>query len=120
MPNVFTAPGSPFSAYSSKMKDTPDLQVKKLLEGLSLEQVQFLLLLLQEGHQPNIQKSEPIKGGSKANLWPKWDEKDLSFPLYLARLRVKVKADQQLLKGPEVTCHEIFEMLPETKRTRVF
>jgi hypothetical protein len=24
------------------------------------------------------------------------------------------------LKNPEVTCHEIFETLPETKKTRVF
>jgi hypothetical protein len=71
MPNVFTAPGSPFSAHSSKLENTPDSQVEKLLRDLSLEQVQFLLLLLQEGHQPNIQKSEPIRGGSKASLWPK-------------------------------------------------
>jgi hypothetical protein len=67
MPNVFTAPGSPFSAYSSKMENTSDPQVKKLLGGLSLKQVQFLLLLLQGSHQPNIQKSEPIKEGSKAS-----------------------------------------------------
>jgi hypothetical protein len=119
MPNVFTAPGSPSSAHSSKMEDTPDPQVEKLLGGLSPEQVQSLLLLLQGGHQPSIQKSEPIRGGSKASPWPKWDGEDLSFPLYLARLRVKVKADQQLLGGPEVTCHGILETLPETKRTRV-
>jgi hypothetical protein len=120
MPNVFTAPGSPSFAYNSKMKDTPDPQVKKLLEGLSPEQIQSLLLLLQERHQPNIQKSEPIREGSKASLWPKWDGEDLLFPLYLARLRVKVKADQQLLGGPKVTCHGIFETLPETKKTRMF
>jgi hypothetical protein len=71
MPNVFTAPGLPFSAYSSKMEDTSDPQVKKLLGGLSPEQIQSLLLLLQGGHQPNIQKSEPIREGSKASLWPK-------------------------------------------------
>jgi hypothetical protein len=93
MPNVFTAPGSPFSAYNSKMKDTPDPQVEKLLGGLSPEQVQSLLLLLQGGHQPSIQKSEPIKGGFKASLWPKWDGENLLFPLYLARFRVKIKAD---------------------------
>jgi hypothetical protein len=115
MPNVFTASGSPSSAYSSKMEDTPNPQVEKLLEGLSPEQVQSLLLLLQEGHQPSIQKSEPIKGGFKASPWPKWNEEDLSFPLYLARFRVKIKADQQLLEGPEVTCHEILETLPEIK-----
>jgi hypothetical protein len=120
MPNVFTAPGSPSFAYSSKMEDTPNPQVKKLLGGLSPEQVQFLLLLLQEGHQPSIQKLEPIKGGSKASPWPKWDGKDLLFPLYLARLRVKIKADQQLLEGPEVTCHGIFETLPEIKRIKIF
>jgi hypothetical protein len=50
MPNVFTASGSPFSAYNSKMEDIPDSQVEKLLKGLSPEQVQSLLLLLQEGH----------------------------------------------------------------------
>jgi hypothetical protein len=93
MPNVFTASGSPFFVYNSKMEDIPNPQVEKLLEGLSLEQVQSLLLLLQGGHQPNIQKSEPIREGFKASLWPKWDGEDLSFPLYLARLRVKVKAD---------------------------
>jgi hypothetical protein len=71
MPNVFTAPGSLFSAYSSKMEDILDPWVEKLLKGLSLKQVQSLLLLLQRGHQPNIQKSEPIKEGSKASLWPK-------------------------------------------------
>jgi hypothetical protein len=94
MPNVFTAFGPPFFAYSSKMEDISDPQVEKLLGGLSFEQVQFLLLLLQEGHQPSIQKLEPIRGGSKASLWPKWDGEDLLFPLYLARFRVKVKADQ--------------------------
>jgi hypothetical protein len=94
MPNVFTAFGSPFSAYNSKMEDIPNPQIKKLLKGLSPEQIQFLFLLLQKGHQPNIQKSEPIKKGSKASLWPKWNEKDLLFPLYLARFRVKIKADQ--------------------------
>jgi hypothetical protein len=62
---------------------------------------------------------EPIKEGSKASLWPKWNGEDLSFPLYLARFRVKIKADQQLLEDPKVTCHGIFETLPETKRTRV-
>jgi hypothetical protein len=36
---VFTASGSPSSAYSSKMEDTPDLQIEKLLGGLSFEQV---------------------------------------------------------------------------------
>jgi hypothetical protein len=50
MPNVFIAPGSPSFAYNSKMKDIPNLQVEKLLGGLSPEQVQSLLLLLQEGH----------------------------------------------------------------------
>jgi hypothetical protein len=102
------------------MKNIPNPQVKKLLKGLSPEQVQFLLLLLQKGHQPNIQKSEPIKGGSKASPWPKWNEENLLFPLYLARLRVKIKADQQLLGGPEVICYRIFETLPETKRTKMF
>jgi hypothetical protein len=63
---------------------------------------------------------EPIKGGFKASLWPKWNEKDLLFPLYLARFRVKIKVDQQLLEGPEVICHKIFETLPEIKRNRVF
>jgi hypothetical protein len=120
MPNVFIAPGSPSFAHSSKMENTPDSQIEKLLGDLSPEQVQSLLLLLQGRHQPNMQKSEPIKGGFKASPWPKWNEKNLLFPLYLARFRVKVKADQQLLKGPEVTCHGIFETLPETKRTRVF
>jgi hypothetical protein len=120
MPNVFTAPGSPFSAYNSKMEDIPNPQVEKLLGGLSPEQVQSLLLLLQERHQLSIQKSEPIKGGSKASPWPKWDGEDLLFPLYLARLRVKVKADQQLLGGSEVTCYEILETLPEIKRTKMF
>jgi hypothetical protein len=120
MPNVFTTPGSPSFAYSSKMEDILDPQVEKLLEGLSLEQVQSLLLLLQGGHQPNIQKSEPIKGSFKASPWPKWNEKNLLFPLYLARFRVKIKANQQLLGGPEITCHRIFETLPEIKRTRVF
>jgi hypothetical protein len=66
------------------MEDIPDPQVEKLLGGLSPEKIQFLLLLLQKGHQPNIQKSEPIKGGSKASLWPKWDGKNLLFPLYFA------------------------------------
>jgi hypothetical protein len=42
------------------------------------------------------------------------------IPLYLARFRVKIKADQQLLEDPKVTCYEILETLPETKRTRVF
>jgi hypothetical protein len=50
MPNVFTAPGSPFFAYNSKMKDIPNPQVEKLLGGLSLEQIQSLLLLLQGEH----------------------------------------------------------------------
>jgi hypothetical protein len=120
MPNVFIAPGSPFSAYNSKMKDTSNLQVKKLLGGLSPEQVQSLLLFLQEKHQLNIQKSKLIKEGFKASLWPKWNEKDLLFPLYFARFRVKIKADQQLLGGPEVICYEIFKTLPETKRIRMF
>jgi hypothetical protein len=93
MPNVFIAPESPSFAHNSKMKNIPDFQVKKLLGSLSPEQVQFLLLFLQGGHQPSIQKSEPIKGGFKASLWPKWDEENLLFPLYLARLRVKIKAD---------------------------
>jgi hypothetical protein len=120
MPNVFTAPGLPSFAYNSKMEDISDSQVEKLLRGLSPEQVQFLLLFLQKGHQPNIQKSEPTKGGSKASLWPKWNEKDLLFLLYFARLRVKIKADQQLLKSPEITCYEIFKTLPEIKKTKVF
>jgi hypothetical protein len=120
MPNVFTAPGSPSSAHSSKMEDISDPQVEKLLGGLSPEQIQSLLLLLQEGHQPNIQKLELIRGGFKASLWPKWDGEDLLFPLYLARLRVKVKADQQLLKGPKIICHGILETLPEIKKTKVF
>jgi hypothetical protein len=76
------------------------------------------LLLLQKGHQPNIQKSEPMRGGFKASLWPKWDGENLSFPLYLARFRVKIKADQQLLGGSEVTCHGILETLPETKKNQ--
>jgi hypothetical protein len=46
MPNVFTASGSPFFAYSSKMEDISDPQVEKLLGGLSPEQIQSLLLLL--------------------------------------------------------------------------
>jgi hypothetical protein len=120
MPNVFIAPGSPSSAYNSKMKDIPNPQIEKLLGGLSLKQIQSLLLFLQEGHQPSIQKSELIRGGSKASLWPKWDGEDLLFPLYLARFRVKIKADQQLLGGPEITYHGILETLPETKRTRMF
>jgi hypothetical protein len=97
MPNVFIASGSPFSAYNSKMKNIPNFQVEKLLKGLSPEQVQFLLLLLQKRHQPNIQKSKPIKEGFKASLWPKWNGENLLFPLYFARFRVKIKADQQLL-----------------------
>jgi hypothetical protein len=75
------------------MKNIPDPQIKKLLKGLSLEQVQSLLLFLQGGHQPNIQKSEPIREGSKASLWPKWNGKNLLFLLYFARFRVKIKAD---------------------------
>jgi hypothetical protein len=39
MPNVFTAFGSPFFAYNSKMEDIPNPQVGKLLGGLSPEQV---------------------------------------------------------------------------------
>jgi hypothetical protein len=50
MPNVFTAPGLPFSVHNSKMKDISDSQVKKLLGDLSPEQVQFLLLFLQGRH----------------------------------------------------------------------
>jgi hypothetical protein len=92
--NVFIASESPSSVYNSKMEDIPNLQVEKLLGGLSPEQIQSLLLLLQKGHQPNIQKSEPIKGGFKASPWPKWNREDLLFPLYFARLCVKVKADQ--------------------------
>jgi hypothetical protein len=63
---------------------------------------------------------ELIKGGFKASLWPKWDGEDLLFLLYFARFRVKIKADQQLLGGPEVICYGIFETLPEIKRSRVF
>jgi hypothetical protein len=46
--------------------------------------------------------------------------KDLLFVLYLARFRVKIKANQQLLEGPEVTCYRILKTLPETKRIEVF
>jgi predicted nuclease of predicted toxin-antitoxin system len=68
MPNVFIAPGSPFSVYNSKMENISDSQVEKLLRGLSLKQVQSLLLLLQGRHRLNTQKLEPIKEGSKASL----------------------------------------------------
>jgi hypothetical protein len=39
MSNVFIAPGSPFFAYNSKIKDIPNPQIKKLLRGLSPEKV---------------------------------------------------------------------------------
>ncbi|KAI0995202.1 hypothetical protein K3495_g12980 [Podosphaera aphanis] len=61
----------------------------------------------------------PILGGEKQAVWPKWNGSPTSFPLYFARLKIKIAGDYKKLGGNKIICHSIMDTIPESKQQRV-
>ncbi|KAI0992406.1 hypothetical protein K3495_g15779 [Podosphaera aphanis] len=72
-----------------------------------------------QDHNMDDRDLPPILGGEKEAVWPKWKGSPVSFPLYFARLKIKIAADYKKLGGNEIICHSILDTIPESKQQRV-
>ncbi|RMZ86277.1 hypothetical protein DV736_g6497, partial [Chaetothyriales sp. CBS 134916] len=92
--------------------------------GIYITQQQLEALITQaldnrEGQQQASESRVTAQGGQKLQKWPEWNGESTSFPLYIARLEAKIKADRSKIGNGKTIYNGILGTLPEDKQQRV-